>query len=330
MLSKYVERISETARQGDAREESYYSALETLLMEFGESIGKKDTHVTSQPKKTDAGNPDFRVWDGTQKIVGYIEGKSPEQDLAIIEKTEQIQRYKSTFPNFILTNFLEFRVFKDGLRVGTVVICDRESLYAKKGRPIPENEKAFDSLLEKFFSFSFPSITSGKPLALELAKRTRFLRDEVIAEELREGEKNGTGRILGFYEAFQRYLIKGLTKEQFADLYSQTITYGLFASRMRNEGDFNRKLAVYDIPRSIGILREMFEFISLGELPVQLEWIVDDISSILANVDVRKIFSEFYRNRKREDPVFHFYETFLAEYDPEEREKRGVYYYPNQ
>jgi len=161
-----------------------------------------------------------------------------------------------------------------------------------------------------------------------LAKRTRFLRDEVIAQELREEEKNGIGKILGFYEAFQTYLIRGLTKEQFADLYSQTITYGLFASRMRCKGDFNRKLAVEDIPRSIGILREIFEYISLGDLPLQLEWIVDEISNVLANVDVKGIFSEFFRSRKGEDPVYHFYETFLAKYDPEERERRGVYYTP--
>ena len=182
--------------------------------------------------------------------------------------------------------------------------------------------------MEKFFSFSFPSITSAQVLAKELAKRTRFLRDEVIAEELREEEKNGIKRILGFYEAFQKYLIRGLTKKQFADLYSQTITYGLFASRMRCEGEFNRKLAYYDIPRSIGILREMFRFISLEDLPPQLEWIVDEICNVLANVDVNKIFSEYYQSKRGEDPVFHFYETFLAEYDPEERERRGVFYTP--
>jgi len=150
----------------------------------------------------------------------------------------------------------------------------------------------------------------------------------VIAEELREEERSGTGKILGFYEAFQTYLIRGLTKEQFADLYSQTITYGLFASRMRCKGDFNRKHAVDDIPRSIGILREMFDYISLGDLPAQLEWIVDEISNVLSNADAKKIFSEFFRTRKGEDPVYHFYETFLAEYDPKEREKRGVYYTP--
>lgn len=316
------------ARQGDAREESYYPALKVLLNEYAVSTNKKNIHITILPKKTEAGNPDFRVWDGKVKIVGYIEAKTPDANLDDIEKTEQIKRYKTTFKNFILTNFFEFRLYRDGLLIDKVRIADPMIIYTLKGIPSVKNEETFKNLSEKFFSFSFPSITSAQPLAVELAKRTRFLRDEVIAEELREEEKNGIGKIIGFYEAFQRYLIRGLTKEQFADLYSQTITYGLFASRMRCEGDFNRRLAVYDIPRSIGILREMFEFISLGDLPPQLEWIVDEISTVLANVDVRKIFSEFFRNKKGEDPVFHFYETFLAEYDPAERERRGVYYTP--
>jgi len=328
MLEQYLKKILEVARRGDAREESFYSALETMLMEFAISKNRQDVYVTSQPKKTDAGNPDFRVWDGKQRIVGYIEAKTPDKNLDDIEKTEQVKRYKTTFPNFVLTNFFELRLFRDGLIVDKVRIADPMTIYSLKGTPFIENEEQFENFLEKFFSFSFPSITSAQPLAVELAKRTRFLRDEVIAEELREEERNGLGKILGFYEAFQKYLIRGLTKEQFADLYSQTITYGLFASRMRCEGEFNRKLAVYDIPRSIGILREMFDFVSLGELPPQLEWIVDEISNVLANVDVKKIFSEFYRNKKGEDPVFHFYETFLAEYDPEERERRGVYYTP--
>lgn len=328
MLQEYVEKILEVARQGDAREESFYSALETLLKDIADSKNRKNVHVTSQPKKTDAGNPDFRIWDGKQKIIGYVEAKAPDKNLDDVEETTQMKNYKSLFPNLILTNFLEFRLYRNSSLIDKIGIADPSIIHTLKGKTYAENETSFYQLLEKFFSFSFPSITSAQPLALELAKRTRFLRDEVIAEELREGEKKGTGRILGFYEAFQKFLIRGLTIQQFADLYSQTITYGLFASRMRCEGEFNRKLAVYDIPRSIGILREMFEFVSLGDLPAQMEWVVDDISNVLANVDVKKIFSEFFKNRKGEDPVFHFYETFLEKYDPQEREKRGVYYTP--
>lgn len=328
MLKTYLKKILKVARQGDAREESYYSTLKDLLNDHAVSTDKKNIHVTVNPKKTEAGNPDFRVWDGTQRIVGYIEAKTPDKNLEDIEKTEQIDRYRTTFPNLILTNFFDFWLFKNGVIVKKIRIADPLVIHSLKGIPYQENSEQFENLLAEFFIFSFPKITSAKPLAIELAKRTRFLRDEVIAEELREEENNGGGRILGFYEAFQTYLIRGLTKEEFADLYSQTITYGLFASRMRCTGEFTRKHAVDDIPRSIGILREMFDYISLGDLSSQLEWIVDEISNVLTNVDVEKIFSEYYDNKKGKDPVIHFYETFLAQYDPKKREQRGVYYTP--
>ena len=328
MLRPYLNKILETARRGDAREESYYPALEGLLVEFANSTNRKDAHVTVLPKKTDAGNPDFRVWDGKRKIVGYIEAKIPEKNLDDTEKTEQISRYISTFPNFILTNFIEFRLYKSGSCVSKVRVSDPEVVRNLSGTLPVEGESEFEDFMGKFFSFSLPSITTTEALAIQLAKRTRFLRDEVIAQEIEEEEKSGVRKILGFYDAFQKYLIRGLTKEQFADLYSQTITYGLFASRMRGGEEFNRKIAVYDIPHTIGILREMFEFISLGDLPHQMEWIVDEISDVLANVDVKGIFSEYFRTKRGGDPVFPFYEAFLAEYDPKQKEQRGVYYTP--
>jgi type I restriction-modification system DNA methylase subunit len=193
---------------------------------------------------------------------------------------------------------------------------------------VVENEQKFLSLLEKFFSFSLPKVYDAKNLATELAKRTRFLKDEVISQELEDEEKKGKGNILGFYKVFKEHLISGLTKEDFADLYSQTIAYGLFAARTRTENGFNRKLAYDRIPKTIGILRDVFQFISLGDLPKQMEWIIDDISEVLATTDVYNILDEYFSKHKGKDPVVHFYETFLAEYDPKMREKRGVYYTP--
>lgn len=335
ILKPYLQRLCEMESHGDAREESYYSAVEELLDEYAKLTDKKDVQVTTLPKKTEAGNPDFRIWDGKQHIVGYIEAKAPSIDLDSIQKSEQIKRYLDTFPNLLLTNFLEFRLFRDGELIDKCNIS--YSIPQKVGNAIiNEKEPEIVRILEKFFSFSLPKVYTSKSLAIELAKRTRFLRDEIIAEELKE-EKGDKGDILGFYNAFKKHLIGELTKEEFADLYSQTITYGLFVARTIDEGDFNRKLAYDRIPTTLGLLKDIFKFISLGNLPVQMEWIIDDISDVLTFTDVKSIFSQSmhlgviepdYDFRESKDQIFHFYETFLAEYDPETRRHTGSYYTP--
>ncbi|MEW6676115.1 MAG: N-6 DNA methylase, partial [Nitrospirota bacterium] len=324
-----MRKIYEISTRGDAREESYYTALSELFKEYAKSTVKRSIHITTLPKKTEAGNPDFRVWDGKQHIVGYIEAKPPTTEyLDQIEATEQLKRYRHIFPNLILTNFFEFRLYRNGDLMDKVLIGRPYVVHKLKTIPPIEKESEFLKLLEKFFSFSLPKVYDAKTLAIELAKRTRFLKDEVISQELKEEEKIGKGFILGFYEAFRKYLISGLSKEDFADLYSQTITYGLFAARTRSENSFNRKLAYDNIPRTIGILKDVFRFVSLGDLPQQMEWIVDDISEVLAVTDVHKILDVYFHKHKGKDPIVHFYETFLAEYDPKTQEKRGVYYTP--
>ncbi|MCD6137946.1 MAG: N-6 DNA methylase, partial [Deltaproteobacteria bacterium] len=284
--------------------------------------------VTTLPKKTEAGNPDFRVWNGRDEITGYIEAKKPtEENLNYVASTDQLKRYRHTFPNLILTNFFEFLLYRNGQLIDRVLAA-RPFIVHKLGTvpPVEKGNELFN-LLEKFFSFSLPKAYTAESLAVELAKRTRFFRD-VVTEELREEKARKQDVLLGFYEAFQKYLIANLTLEDFADLYAQTITYGLFAARTRAGDHFNRRMAFDNIPRTIGILRDVFQFISLGDLPKQLEWIVDDISEVLAVADVGGILDRFYREGKGSDPIVHFYETFLAEYDPEERERRGVYYTP--
>lgn len=119
-------------------------------------------------------------------------------------------------------------------------------------------------------------------------------------------------------------------KEDFADMYAQTITYGLFAASTRCNGSFNRRLAFDNIPRTIGVLRDIFRFVSLEEPGPALDWIIDDITDALGVADVKKVLHKYYVEHRGNDPIVHFYETFLAEYDPKERELRGVYYTPRE
>jgi len=326
MIKKYLKNIFKTTERGDAREESYYNTLSDLLGEYAGSTGRTKTQITTLPKKTDAGNPDFRIWDGLENIVGYIEAKKPGENLDLIEDGEQLKRYRKTFPNLILTDFYEFRLYRHGERIDKTFIA-RGSL-AVKGIPPPiENEEKFKTLLGKFFGFSLPRVRTAAELARELAKRTRFLRDEVITLEMEQQQK-GKGELYGFYETFRNFLISNLKEGDFADLFSQTITYGLFAARTRSTNGFNRKLSYDLIPKTIGILRNVFRFVSQGDLPRNMEVMIDDIAEVLSVADVKNILRQYYQAGKSEDPVVHFYETFLAEYDPSTREKRGVYYTP--
>ncbi|MDB5281514.1 MAG: Adenine specific methyltransferase, partial [Bacteroidota bacterium] len=326
-MFNYLKKIAQTTSQGDAREESYYAHLSGFLLEFAQGIDKTKTQITTLPKKTEAGNPDFRVWDGKQHIIGYIEAKKPGEKLDVIENSEQLKRYRSTFPNLILTDFYEFRLYRNGALVDKVLIG--RPFIAKKLQMTPpgENEEKLTQLLQKFFAFSLPKVYTAENLAIELAKRTRFLRDEVISVEMEQHEK-GKGELYGFYNAFKKYLIANLQEKDFADLFSQTIAYGLFAARTRSTNGFNRKLAYDLIPKTIGILRNVFKFISQGDLPTAMEVMVDDIAEVLNAADVKNILHQYYSAGKGEDPIVHFYETFLNIYDPATREKRGVYYTP--
>jgi len=329
LLKQYLKNLTNTFQRGDAREESYYTNLDELIKKMAAILKVKNIDVTILPKKTEAGNPDFRIWDGKNHITGYIEAKDPSvTNLDYIEGTEQLKRYCSTFPNVILTNFYEFRLYREGQKIAQVMI-GRPIIARQLHTPPPvENSAQFKEFFETFFSFSLPKVRSARSLAIELAKRTRFLRDEVIAVEIEEDGTKGQKQIIGFYEAFKKYLIGTLTEKQFADLYAQTITYGLFAARTRANGEFNRRLAFDYIPNTIGILRDVFRFISLEDPPKSLQIIVEDIAELLHVTDVKKILHEYYSTGKGKDPIIHFYETFLSTYDPEIRERRGVYYTP--
>ncbi len=332
IFEKYLKGLSTVAVQGDAREESFYHVLKEMLEEVAKALGRTDVHITVLPKPTDAGNPDFRIWNGRDRIIGYIEAKPPAAKLDNVERSDQVERYRSTFPNLILTNFLEFRLYRNYEPVLEVKAGIPKILNEVRATPPVQNPDELWSLLDLFLGFSLPSPPTAESLAVELAKRTRFLRDVILHELKKEGlevgERQKLVHLSGFMKAFRTYLIATLTEQDFADLFAQTITYGLFAARTRTDDGFTRRSAFDSIPRTIGVLRDLFRFISLEDLPDELAWCVDDITEVLAIADVKGILSRYYREGRGSDPIVHFYETFLAQYDPEERERRGVYYTP--
>ncbi len=323
-LRSYLKELTATIKRGDYREESFYPALERLLEELGSELGHPGLDVTVLPKKTEAGNPDFRVWDGQSKIIGYVEAKKPGENLEAVAQSEQLERYRGTFPNVVLTDFFHFILYRDGVEIARATLAQPQPALLGRTPPV-HDEEGFLELLRRFYDYSLPQKLKARPLAERLARLTRFLRDQVIATELAAG---GATSLTGFLDVFKKTLIADLSPDQFADLFAQTLTYGMFAARIRAEGEFNRKLAYDYIPRTLGVLREVFRYISLVDLPKHLEVTLDEIAAVLQAADVGGILREYQQTHHSTDPIVHFYETFLAEYDPTLRERRGVYYTP--
>src|SRR5205807_1614234 len=142
--------------------------------------------------------------------------------------------------------------------------------------------------------------------------------------------EEGGGSLHVQMEGFRQVLLPDLNAEQFADMYAQTICYGLFAARCNAKPStlFTREHAAYDIPKTNPFLRKMFGYIAGPELDERIVWAVDDLAEVLNRSDMEAILRDFGKRTRQEDPIVHFYETFLAAYDPKMREARGVYYTP--
>ncbi len=326
ILTAYLKEIHKTYIEGNAREESFYPYLKELFENCSGFLSLKgDVSVLVSPKKTEVGFPDVLIRrDG--EIVGHVEAKLPGANLKDVENSEQLKRYLEAFPNFILTNFLQFRLYRDAKLITDVEVCNQEALQDLK-LPVPENMDSFFKLSDDFYSFSIPEMKSASELAVVLAKKTRF--SKYILEGAFEREEKGEDLplITGFYNVFQETLIESLTKERFVDLYAQTITYGLFAAKMMaKEQEISKDSAWRFIPGKVPLLKDVFYSFSGPNTPESLSGPVDDILRVLNKTDISAIYDESFRQKK--DPVIHFYETFLNAYNPEERGKLGVYYTP--
>ena len=314
---RYLQNIQRTQTSAEATPElSLYPHLQTFLEELFIDHFRRDTvRLTQEPRgHNQIGRPDFIAMEGLLPI-GYIEAEADGRNLNNLtgHAREQNQRFIENLDNFILTNFLDFQLWRDGQQRITANIQDA-----------PEE---VERLLEHFLNAGHIPITSPEVLARHLARRTRELQTQISTTLTDENSQ-----IYGMFTAFRELLIATLTPDDFADMYAQTLAYGLFAARctLPNATNFSRHTAAEALPRSNPFLAQLFYHVASPRLETNVTYILDDIATLLRNVPTELLRTAFTARNRLEDPVIHFYETFLAEYDPQRRVDRGVYYTPPQ
>lgn len=313
---RYLQKIRYTQESAAATPElSLFPHLKAFFEELSIDHFDRDIRFTQEPRGLDEiGRPDFVAQDGLLPI-GYIEAERYDRDLNRLtgHAEEQNRRFIENLDNFILTNFIDFQLWTEGrLRVEANIEDEPERL---------------ETLLERFLNAKPVQITFPEFLARYLARRTRELQTQ-IGTTLSD-ESSDVHRM---FLAFKDTLLFTLTPTDFADMYAQTLAYGLFASRctLPNATNFSRHTAAEALPRSNPFLRQLFYYVASPNLEKNVTYILDDIVMLLRNVQTEMLRTAFTTGNQLEDPVIHFYQTFLAKYNPNLRFDRGVFYTPSE
>ncbi len=336
-ITEYLQAIERASRQGNATEHTYRPFFKALL----EARANGDAEATNEPKREKCGAPDYVISRKKDRLtLGYVEAKDIGIDLAEVERSEQLQRYLQHLPNLLLTDYLEVRWYvrgEKGVEKRGSASLGRIGMGGKIAADAAEQAKALN-LIDSFLHQKPVQINTAQDLALRLAHLTHMVRDTIV-EAFANAE--ATQQLRDWREAFAKTLLPELdthadrekeakARAEFADMFAQTLAYGLFSARAAGPGgSFTREKARLLIPRTNPFLRTFFEQITGAALDDEpFAGFVDDLIQTLDHSGMDGILADFGTHSRRSDPVVHFYETFLQAYDPRLRELRGVYYTP--
>ncbi|MBB6004319.1 type ISP restriction/modification enzyme [Arcicella rosea] len=329
-IQQYIENIHRKFKVGNTTEHTFRGNLENLIVSLMPTV-----MATNEPTRQQCGSPDYILTNNKGITLGYIEAKDiGDKDLdgqKLSGNKEQFDRYKS-LNNIIFTDYLAFHLYRDGQFVKKIAIGKVQNNTIEA---LPENFDEFTDLIKSFCTNIGQSIKSSKKLSEMMAGKARLLSN-IIERALTSDEthnENGTpsdSTLKDQMKAFKDILIHDITPEGFADIYAQTITYGLFAARLHDPTlpTFSRQEAAELIPKTNPFLRKLFGYIAGPDLDDRILWIVDDLVEIFLACNVAELLKDYGKTTGMEDPIIHFYENFLSEYDPALRKARGVWYTP--
>lgn len=323
-VAEFFETLRATYKTKHAREHSYRPALQSLF----DALSPDDVSAVNEAKHTEFGAPDFIfLRDGV--AVGHCEAKDINLGVTTLKgySVEQKDRYRKAFPNLLYTNGLEFEFIFEGDRRALVNIGD-ELMGDLQARPDSFDE--LEHLLRDFFIQTPRTIHSSRRLAELMAGKAAMIKDVMGKALIADLKAKAQTPLVEQHAAFRDHLIHDIEPADFADLYAETIAYGMFAARLHDDSldTFSRMEALELLPKSNPFLRSLFSYIAGPDLDDRIAWIIDELAKIFLACDLRAIMADFGKLTGQNDPFLHFYETFLAAYNPARRKARGVWYTP--
>ena len=319
-FNNYIQDLQENSQRGGER--SHYPSLKRLIEDLMIGINAR-----IEEKGNQAGIPDLTIRKN-DRILGYIEAKDIHIDLGKIQKTAQIKRYleSNIGYNLILTNYLEFHWYVDGECEKTAKLADLE-----QGEIILVNDlQPITELLQSFLNQKAKDINNYYDLAKEMAAYTKTIRNAIQSSLEIE---TTTEELNQLKSTFKKLLLLDIDNDKFADMYAQTIAYGLFTAKIghaQNPGQFafNRTTASIYISDRIPFLKGLFDLVLGTDSVSKIHKSIENLIDLFNTIDMTNILENFGQETRTEDPVIHFYETFLAAYESSLRKSRGVYYTP--
>jgi predicted helicase len=321
-IQKYIEKIKQLYLSEYSGEHTYRADLQNLLT----ALIPQNIVVINEPAKIKCGKPDYMLFKDDIEL-GAIETKDIGKDLNSKDYAEQFERYKNGLPNLILTDYLYFELYRNGEKKISVRIAEIKNNAII---PLEKNYNNFIELVKDFIAHTWQSITLPTQLAKLMAGKAKLFA-YVINEALNlDLASNAKSDLTDQIESFKEVLLHDIEPAEFSDIYAQTIAYGMFTARLHDthSARFTRKKAARLIPLSNPFLKKLFSLIEKEDLDERITWVIESLVSIFSAVNVDKIQQKFKKATFENDPIIHFYETFLAEYNPQLRKSRGVWYTP--
>lgn len=275
--------------------------------------------------KQRGGSIDRQAWDKSDLIFAANFGKSGEREIAFVHFSDGAETFDLPVMKVLGWNAKDTKLHND---------YAAEMLKSRLAWPGDESDVA---AWRKQWSSAFEIghrqvIKTSRDLALHLAGLATQIRAR--ANELLEAEAD-VGPMRTMLEAFRKNLIHDLDEDGFSDMFAQTIGYGLLAAAISGgPGALVADNMADLVPRTNPFLKELFaNFLKLGGRDKRSnldfdELGVSEVVDMLRSADMSAVLRDFGDRNPKEDPVIHFYELFLKEYDPAKRMQRGVFYTP--